>query len=305
MKNHRLIKYAQKNGKEIHISKVESGLKSGCICLACGEKLIAKKGELAKPQEHFAHHNIENCKYGYETTLHYEAKAILESEKKITLPFRKNIIKTSNLNGLLYWKYQDNQLGVIEDRIFDLTNITSEMKLHNIIPDIKALINGREILIEIAVTHKICEEKKQKLDKIGIPTIEINLSGLKNDFTDSELSLNVIENTKNKKWIYNVKDENIIYELKNSFDSIYEDLKGLIVTKMIKGYKNNPKIFDCNNPLIGKSVNLVDCRKCDYNLATYDHNVVCGFNNYKEIVKVIEKSTDNNQASFSTLNPTA
>jgi len=295
MKSHGLIKYGKKDGKEIHISKVESGLKSGCVCLACGEKLVAKKGKSGKPQEHFAHYNKDNCKYGYETTLHYAAKELLEKEKKIILPYRKKIIKTLNLNGLLNWKYKNEQIGVIEDRIYNLTNISSEKRLHNIVPDIKALINGKEILIEIAVTHKIDEDKKIKLDKIGIPTIEINLSGLKDNFTDRDLYMNVIENTKNKKWIYNTKDENTINDLQNIFADIYENLKGLFVTKMIKGYKNNPQIFDCDNPLVGKTVNLYDCRKCQYNLATYEFNVVCGFNNYKEIVRIIEKSTANSR----------
>ena len=293
MKNHRLIKYGEKNGKIIHISKVDNGLKSGCVCPACGERLVAKKGKTGKPQEHFAHYNKDNCKYGYETTLHYAAKELLEKEKKILLPYRKNQINTFNLNGLLYWKYKNERIGIIEDRIYNLTNIISEKKLHNIIPDIKAKINGREILIEIAVTHKIDEEKKKKLDKIGIPTIEINLSGLKDNFSERDLYLNVVENTKNKEWIFNPKDENTIYDLQNSFDTIYENLKGIVVTKMIKGYKNNPKIFDCDNPLIGKTVSLFDCKKCLYNLVTYEFNVVCGFNNYNRIVEIIKRSTAN------------
>ena len=40
--------YALKDGVITHISKVESGLACGCVCPACGEKLIAKKGNIVK-----------------------------------------------------------------------------------------------------------------------------------------------------------------------------------------------------------------------------------------------------------------
>lgn len=289
----RLIKYGKKDGKEFHISKVESGLACGCVCLACGEKLVAKKGKSGKPQDHFAHHNKDNCSYGYETALHYEAKEILEKEKKIFLPYRSKRIQTSDLNGLLYWEFTNYRLGVIKDRVFYLTNITSEKKLHNIIPDIKAQINGREILIEIAVTHKVDEEKRLKLDKIKTPTIEINLSGLKDNFTDTELYLNVIEKTKNKEWIYNKKDENLKSELRNSLNRICKDIQSLKVTKMIKGHKNNPRIFDCDDPLRGRNVSLFNCQKCSFNLATYEYNILCGFTNYKDIVEIIKKHNQN------------
>lgn len=64
--------YALKNGKTVHISEVESGLKCECICPACGEALIARKGK--KVIHHFAHKSTEECEYGYQTSLHLVAR---------------------------------------------------------------------------------------------------------------------------------------------------------------------------------------------------------------------------------------
>ena len=75
---------AVRNGVAIKIEDVESGLKCGCVCPACGETLVAKKGK--KMMHHFAHHAGHNCEYGYESSLHLAAKEILLQAKRMTLP---------------------------------------------------------------------------------------------------------------------------------------------------------------------------------------------------------------------------
>ena len=69
MVKHSNLIYAVKDGKVIHISAVESGLSCGCTCPACGESLVAKKGQ--KMMHHFAHKSGSDCEYGYETSLQY------------------------------------------------------------------------------------------------------------------------------------------------------------------------------------------------------------------------------------------
>ena len=75
---------AIKNGIITSVDDVESGLKCGCVCPACGEPLVAKKG--AKRIHHFAHQSGHNCEYGYESSLHLAAKEILSKSQKIILP---------------------------------------------------------------------------------------------------------------------------------------------------------------------------------------------------------------------------
>lgn len=40
------MKFALKDGKYVNIKDVERGLKCGCICLVCGEPLIAQEREI-------------------------------------------------------------------------------------------------------------------------------------------------------------------------------------------------------------------------------------------------------------------
>ena len=48
------LTYALKDGVLVHISQVPSGLQCGCKCPACGETLIAKKGDKV------IHHFVNN-----------------------------------------------------------------------------------------------------------------------------------------------------------------------------------------------------------------------------------------------------
>ena len=66
--------YALSNGKLVSVEDVPAGLKCDCFCPACGEQLVAKKGQ--KMTHHFAHKAGTNCAFGYQTSLHLLAKDI-------------------------------------------------------------------------------------------------------------------------------------------------------------------------------------------------------------------------------------
>lgn len=76
------LTYALKDNSLVHISEVESGLQCGCKCPACGETLIARKGD--KVIHHFAHKSTVECEFGYQTSLHLAAKKVI-SENGIIL----------------------------------------------------------------------------------------------------------------------------------------------------------------------------------------------------------------------------
>jgi hypothetical protein len=201
---HQLLKYGIRAGTEVHISNVENGLKCNCVCPCCGMILIAKKGKLAKPQEHFAHKSIDQCEFAYETSIHFEAKRLLETEKIISLPYRRNSFET-NVLSKIFQPENGEEIGIVETRVYKLDNIKSEKRLHDVVPDIQATIKGQLILIEVAVTSKVKESKREKIKRIGIPTIEIDFSKMDRQITDEDFRLNLFQNSKNKKWIYNPK----------------------------------------------------------------------------------------------------
>ena len=67
---------ALKNNELVSIEDVESGLACGCICSACKQNLVAKKGNVMG--HHFAHASQTSCEYAYETSLHLLAKEIFK-----------------------------------------------------------------------------------------------------------------------------------------------------------------------------------------------------------------------------------
>ena len=191
MNNQSNLIYAIKGGSIISISDVESGLKCGCVCPACGKQLIAKKG--AKRQHHFAHHSGENCAYGYETSLHLAAKDILSKAKKMTVP--PVLVHFPNSN-----KSDEIICGAKE---IEIENIELEKTLGNIIPDVVVYVGGKRFFVEIYVTHCIDDEKLKKIRKANISTIEIDLSKKTKLISIEELTDILLNNSPEKRWKYN------------------------------------------------------------------------------------------------------
>lgn len=190
-KQHHNLTYALKDGIITSIDMVESGLKCGCICPACGEPLIAKKGKVM--MHHFAHHAGQNCEYGYESSLHLAAKEILSESKRMIVP-----------PVCLQPTYLVNKNDMIaEAKEIQISRVELEKRYGNIVPDIVAYCGNKYFFIEIYVTHRIDDEKLKKLQAEGISTIEIDLSHEEKTITEADLSEILLENSDKKAWKYN------------------------------------------------------------------------------------------------------
>ncbi len=183
--------YGLKNGELTHIDQVESGEKCGCICPACQGTLIARKGE--KKRHHFAHKTEENCSHGYETVLHLLAKEILSKASTLSIP---PVVLNFPLKESL----------VLHNSIeIPVVSVELEQKYHPIIPDVVVTSSkNQKLMVEIFVTHKIDEEKQQKIENIGISTIEIDLSAYKESaMTEEILQKILLGESEEKYWIFN------------------------------------------------------------------------------------------------------
>ena len=80
---------SKETGELVHISTVERGLSCNCVCPACGEDLVARKG--TKMRHHFAHRGDvdgegSKCTTAGETVVHYLAKEAFKKLSTITVP---------------------------------------------------------------------------------------------------------------------------------------------------------------------------------------------------------------------------
>ena len=200
--------YGIRNGKLVSIEQVESGLNCNCFCPACNNRLIARKG--LEKQHHFAHYNSDDCGKGIETIIHQLSKEILSKSKT----FRTPALKLRNSDIIL-----------IEETDIQIDNVRLEYRLENIIPDIIIESKGKELLIEITVTHKLCFPKTGIIEDKGFATIEIFAQDIFDKlykdgdffFESNVFQKELVSGTRYKHWIYNKKTEIIQNILKNNY----------------------------------------------------------------------------------------
>ncbi|MCK4640070.1 MAG: hypothetical protein KAU06_01930 [Candidatus Marinimicrobia bacterium] len=138
------VPYAEKDGKLVHVSSVERGLKCDAVCPVCKTMVVARKG--AKIRHHFAHYPGTNC--SAETVLHFIAKQLIY-KKLISALFLKQILR-------VHWKC----IACSNRHSFSLLDgvktVTMEKNLDECRPDIALLDSDQKplALIEIVVTHR-------------------------------------------------------------------------------------------------------------------------------------------------------
>lgn len=185
-KRNQLI-YALKDGVATSIENVESGLKCGCICPSCGEPLVAKKG--TKRMHHFSHYSGHNCEYGYETSLHLAAKEILSTANRIMLPAVYIQFPNSPKAPELY----------CESKEISIERVELEKRFQDVIPDVVIYAGGKQLFLEVYVTHAIDDIKLKKLKQTDISTIEIDLSKKEHSISLEELRSILLDNSEEKK----------------------------------------------------------------------------------------------------------
>lgn len=191
MTTHSKLIYALKDGNIVSIDEVQSGKECGCVCPACGDELIARKGQ--KRMHHFAHRSNEDCEYGYESSLHLAAKDILSRSEKMVIPHvYVEFPQSGKPKELLYPKKK-----------IPVDRVELEKRFDDIIPDIVVYSGDKYFFIEIYVTHPIDDEKLKKLKEKNISTIEIDLSKIKRDISVEELSDILLKTSPQKSWKYN------------------------------------------------------------------------------------------------------
>lgn len=271
--------YALKDGLIISIADADSGKKCNCICPACGEPLIAKKGE--KRTHHFAHVPGTTCEYGYESSLHLAAKDILSKVKKMTIP-------------AVYVKFPDSYKQdelICEAREIVIDSVELEKRYPGIIPDVVVYSGGKQFFVEVYVTHAIDEAKLRKLKETGISTIEIDLSKRDSTITPGELEELLIKDSPEKQWKYNTVSEKYL----NRFIQVADEME--ISSRGFAMHVDNCPIR--MREWRGKPyANFIDdCLYCKYCIAYKDHFLCSGRERVASIKDFSVSENDRKRAS--------
>lgn len=173
----------------VTIQQVPRGLACTCTCVECGEVLIARQGALN--EHHFAHYsNKVSCEVGRETLLHLYGKQVIREAMGLQVPHLPD--HTPEFGDLSSW--------------WDFEAVQEEVWLDNFRPDLVAhLRGGQRLLIEIAVTSFIGDEKRERIKAAGLWALEIDVSGLLNGqeaIPSEAIRQQILHRVDCKQWVY-------------------------------------------------------------------------------------------------------
>ena len=198
-------------GRMVHVNDVERGRNCNCTCHECGAALISRQGEINA--WHFAHAKDEDCSGTAESALHFAAKEILCAlNGRIHLPEevirKKDWPDPESMNCVRseFREKLDETMTHIEPAKIISSDLTVRLEPKEWVtnygfqPDAVIEKNEKQILVEFLVTHEVDQEKRNKIKKTKIGSIEIDLSKECRNIDYSELEKLIISDAP-RKWI--------------------------------------------------------------------------------------------------------
>jgi hypothetical protein len=251
-----------KDGKLVHIDNVDNGKKCECICPSCNEPLIAYNSPENKKAHHFQHVSLKECKYYYETMIHFLAKEIINELGELNVP--KHIFKLSDY-ARSYCEYDWDRFNPKEEITpykikFDKIHV--EKYDNGIKPDLLCEVEGKQIHVEIAVTHFIDKKKEEKIKKNNAISLEIDLSAIEREIDRDSLKDLLIDNIKHMKWHNNKSISNAKFDTEKNKNLIQKFIfENSTVQKV---YGKAKRIYKC--PIMSKEldISLHNCESCRY-----------------------------------------
>ncbi|MBB3763437.1 competence protein CoiA family protein [Sphingomicrobium lutaoense] len=149
------------DGQERWIDEVPRGLACFCVCLACHGPLIARQGQTKAWS--FAHTAFSECSGGTETLAHRFAKEVIQ-----------------NAGGLYVASVEADGWGKLHDKFVQLEDIRLEPKIAGYKADLVGSSKGRDLIIEVKVTHACSKEKVAAYRMTGMSVLEIDLARFRN-----------------------------------------------------------------------------------------------------------------------------
>jgi hypothetical protein len=192
------VPFGQKGKRLYEPLQVTKGIKCGCVCPGCGDALIAVHAPSGDVTPHFRHKSGSACATGYETALHKAAKQLIADKEQLWFP----VVRAEHFEQDALGNPHELRDVLIPAGIDKLTAVRTEQWLSRLRPDILAIgsLQG-EVLVEIAVTHKVDHEKRAKVNARGLAMVEFNLGDLR-PLNFSTLSEALFQPSNRAHWVH-------------------------------------------------------------------------------------------------------
>lgn len=209
--------YGMRNDQSVHVSELaaeEGGARCGCVCPACEDLLIAKRGETLA--HHFAHASGAECASAGESGLHLRAKELVARTRCVTLPAlvaRDSATVASSWYGVeADGRAHDKAVIVKGPAQITLDTAELEQWAGGFRPDVTGVYCGRRLFIEIRVTHAVDKVKREKIAQAGVSCLEINLSRANVMAAPAELE-DMLADATRWQWLHHIQRARVEAEL--------------------------------------------------------------------------------------------
>lgn len=238
-----LLYAVTKNGETVHISEVQRGGACGCVCPACGDELIARKGSEVK--HHFAHTSNDRCENGFTASVCLAFKRAIDRQGFLCLPaYMKNRSVVEGGSGV--------HVIIPESKI--QVSGTAATKRAGAVTGLMTYFKAKPLIITVLTSYSTKKaHDPEKIKAIGIPVIEIDLSREK-DINDSLICDVLLGKTDLVYWIYNGKA-----------DGIWSQTEAKCTRLGVSGEEN--AVFTMGCPIAGNRIDGYRCyikSKCAY-----------------------------------------
>lgn len=190
-----MVPFGLRDGKLYAPADVESGLACECVCPGCGALLVAKKGN--EKRWHFSHVNVRPGESCAESAIHAAAKQVLLEHGELVAPEFAIDVAARTVNGLEL--YEKEILSPVRRIRFDRAE--PEVTIGDLRPDVVGYRGERQLLVEMYFRHRVDQAKRDKLIRLGLPALEIDLSDLDAGTGFEPLVERVINSVLDKEWL--------------------------------------------------------------------------------------------------------
>lgn len=190
------LTFGDRDDMLVHVSEVDSGLRCGCTCPACGEPLIARNGK--RKVHHFGHKPGADCTSAVETALHRAAKQVLVDAGYLRIPPVE----------VQFESYKESW-SIHPEQTIQFDAVHPEQRHGEVIPDLTVDVGDRRLFVEIVVTHDIDENKEKALRGMDVSVLAIDLSSVARAASLEEIRKLVVDGVESKRWVINVRADEV------------------------------------------------------------------------------------------------
>lgn len=196
-----MVPFGLREGRLYAPTDVPSGLACACFCPGCGAALVAKQGK--EKRWHFSHLNVRPGESCAESAIHAAAKQVLLEHGSLMAPEFAVDIAARTVDGREL--YEHEVLSPIRRIRFDRT--LPEVTIGDVRPDVVGYRGERRLLVEMFFRHRVDQVKREKLVRLGLPALEIDLSDLDPGSGFEPLTERVINSVIDKEWLVYPKSD--------------------------------------------------------------------------------------------------